>query len=231
MNYNKDRIGEIRQNNQGYEYEIIGFEDNKFSVRFIKTGYVVENVHTAGVWNNTIKDYLEISVAGVGYLGSPLTPDKRVMYFRWDKMLRRCYDMNNPSYCNYGAKGVYVCDSWLCFANYFNDLPSLPGYDWELIKKGLLDLDKDKLVKGNKVYSPSTCCFLTNGENAKYKVYSIGIKCEAVSPTGEVYVADTLAELARLCGLKNETVKASFYYKDRVNREGWKFREIENENN
>lgn len=82
------------------------------------------------------------------------------LYDTWKGMLARCYDSRSPSYLFYGAKGVTVCDEWK------NDYQSF--LDWALANgwsKGL-HLDKDKKVKDNKVYSPSTCCFLTPQENA-----------------------------------------------------------------
>ena len=52
--------------------------------------------------------------------------------------------------------GVYVCEEWLNFQVfaewYFNHSFYDVGYD----------LDKDLLVRGNKVYSPDTCCMLPN---------------------------------------------------------------------
>jgi hypothetical protein len=229
MKHNRDRIGEIRQNSQGQDYEIIGFADNKFTVRFVRTGYVVENVRTSGVWKGTIKDYLEISVMGVGYLGRPLDEDMRKVYHRWVMMLRRCYDEESPSFHNYGEKGVYVSDSWLGFANYYDDLPLLPGYDWEKIKNGLLDLDKDKLIPGNKVYSVETCCFLPPEENAIYTYHSNHKRVEARKSTGEVIIAESIGELARKCGVLKTTIQAALRNENRVNRSGWKFKEISNE--
>ena len=70
---------------------------------------------------------------------------------RWREMLRRCYSPNflfqNPSY-----KGCSVCNEWLSFSNFkrWFDNNYVDGYQ----------LDKDILVKGNKIYSPNTCCFV-----------------------------------------------------------------------
>lgn len=65
----------------------------------------------------------------------------------WNSMLLRCYKKNHPCYLD-----VYVCSEWLTFSNFkkWFDENYIEGYD----------LDKDILVKGNKVYSPDTCCFV-----------------------------------------------------------------------
>ena len=69
-------------------------------------------------------------------------------------MLQRCYSdeyqKKEPTY-----KGCSVCDEWLTLSNFkrWMDDPA-NGY-----QEGY-HLDKDILVKGNKVYSPETSCFV-----------------------------------------------------------------------
>lgn len=92
-------------------------------------------------------------------------------------LLQRCYDIkfqhNHPTYV-----GCVVCDEWLHFSNFkkWFDANFVEGYD----------LDKDILVKGNKVYSPDTCCFvpheiniLVRNYNRKHKQFNL--------PTGVYY--------------------------------------------
>ncbi len=80
-------------------------------------------------------------------------------YLTWRSMLQRCYDskyqVNKPTYI-----GCSVCEEWLTFSNFKNWMML---QDWE----GKC-LDKDILVQGNKVYSPSTCVFVTNAINALF---------------------------------------------------------------
>lgn len=75
----------------------------------------------------------------------------RRIYDSWKRMLRRCYsemELNRkPTYVN-----VYVCDEWKYFSSF---------YDWALPRyvEGF-HLDKDLIIKGNKLYSPESCCFV-----------------------------------------------------------------------
>lgn len=66
-------------------------------------------------------------------------------YQRWRGMIRRCYSKaqlgKNPNY-----EGCTVCDEWLTFSNFKSWMEK---QDWEG-----KELDKDLLVRGNKVYSP-----------------------------------------------------------------------------
>lgn len=90
-------------------------------------------------------------------------------YSIWRNFIRRCYDPEDQDYKTYGALGVKVCDRWLCFENFYNDLPSIPGYNEWLNNKGKYDLDKDYLQQNiphsQKVYSPTTCIFISKTNN------------------------------------------------------------------
>ena len=104
-------------------------------------------------------------VCGVGvndanYTVKPTVGGKRLrcpFYRTWCSMLMRCYDAKYQSaYPTY--IGCSVCDEWLFFSNF---KAWMEQQDW--IDK---ELDKDLLVKGNKVYSPELCVFVdrvTNG--------------------------------------------------------------------
>lgn len=82
----------------------------------------------------------------------------------WIGIMRRCYDINYPSYYVYGGRGVIVCDEWHNFQNFKNWYIS--NYRFDLEDKGInLQLDKDLLSKNVKIYSPNTCIFLPNKIN------------------------------------------------------------------
>ena len=95
------------------------------------------------------------AIYGIGvndYVGRIKENGKHIPAYRsWVSMLSRCYSKtalnHRPSYI-----GCSVCDEWLVFSNFkqWFDNNYVKGYH----------LDKDLLVKGNKVYSPETCCFV-----------------------------------------------------------------------
>jgi hypothetical protein len=99
-------------------------------------------------------------VYGVGYFGvgehrSKINYVKTAEYAAWNKMLERCYSEKRlstlPTY-----KNCSVCEEWHNF-QVFAD-----WYEKEFYTVGSerMDLDKDILVKGNKVYSPETCIYV-----------------------------------------------------------------------
>lgn len=90
---------------------------------------------------------------------------KRV-YGLWFGMLRRCYDYQQQqrkkgkSYSN-----VIVCERWFYLKNFYEDIQKLEGYN-EWIKKDSMSLDKDIYAQEvTKIYSPTTCKFVTVKEN------------------------------------------------------------------
>ena len=79
-----------------------------------------------------------------------------VFYTTWAGMIRRCYSESSkikyPSYL-----GCSVCDEWKFFSN-FKRWMQRQEY------KGK-ELDKDLILKGNKIYSPANCLFLSPNVN------------------------------------------------------------------
>ena len=72
-------------------------------------------------------------------------------YVVWKNMLSRCYrdeyQERNPTY-----KGCHVYPEWIYFMNFRRWMQK---QDWEG-----KELDKDLLIRGNKIYSPTTCVFV-----------------------------------------------------------------------
>jgi len=94
------------------------------------------------------------------------TVGKRV-YALWFGMLRRCYDYQQQ--CRKRGKSysdVVVCDRWFYLKNFYEDIQKLEGYqEWYENGKSM-SLDKDIMAQEvTKIYSPSTCKFVTTKEN------------------------------------------------------------------
>lgn len=96
-------------------------------------------------------------------------------YKQWSAMLGRCYSdyvhSNQKTY-----KSCKTCNEWHRFSNFFKwyKLNYVDGYM----------LDKDILFKGNKLYSPDTCCFVPNDINiifshkTKQRSLPVGVKMD-----------------------------------------------------
>ena len=78
-----------------------------------------------------------------------------IAWRKWRSMIRRCYNKrtqeDSPSYV-----GCSVHDDWLLFSNFKKWFDE----NWCARYNSSYHLDKDILVKGNRVYGPDTCCFV-----------------------------------------------------------------------
>lgn len=105
-----------------------------------------------------------LGVAKKGYATTSEKIDGKVVpktsYHLWKAMLIRCYDKEFqekfPSY-----KGCTVCNDWLFYSNfeiwYEKNKPKT---------EARLELDKDILKQGNKVYCPEYCTFVPQAINS-----------------------------------------------------------------
>jgi hypothetical protein len=103
---------------------------------------------------------------------------KNVVHLRsyrvWKGIIGRCYLNKRSSDASYSD--CYVCEEWLIFSNFkrwFEDPQNgyVEGYD----------IDKDIMIKNNRVYSPQTCCFLPPKLN---KVFTKRKSCRGSLPLG-----------------------------------------------
>lgn len=131
--------------------------------RFIKTGYV-SFATSRHIRSGEVRDRLFPSVYGVGYLGVGEYRARNQKSFNhyfttWRSMIQRCYSENlHKKYPTY--KDCTVCEDWINFQNFakwYED--NYPNDDKEY------HLDKDIKIKGNKIYSPDTCLFVSPFDN------------------------------------------------------------------
>ena len=160
-------IGEIHTNKTGLDYEIVGYankgDKSKRIIRFIKTGYETE-IHTYSINTGEIKDYLHKSIYSVACPGMK-NSNKHPLFKRWKSMIERCYYEKHVAYNNYGGRGVYVCDRWLNFSNYVEDVSKKENYNKLIESPSEWHIDKDILVDGNLCYSNETTIIVKVKEN------------------------------------------------------------------
>ena len=168
-----DRTGEVGHNTFGSKMVIIKYRKAiDIDVYFPEYDCIVKNQQYGNFKNGKIKCPYEKRYFGVGYLGEGEykawengKPTR--VYETWKSMLQRCYDKKyqekRPTY-----KDCEVCEKWLNFQNfakwYENNYYEIEGEK--------MCLDKDILVKHNKIYSPETCIFVPNNINMLF------VKCD-----------------------------------------------------
>ena len=150
-------------------------EDNpkglyKYSIQFVKTGYIKHNVKTHSIKNGTLEDPYYPSIEGVGCVGKyrndTSDPIINKLKSTWRKMLYRCYNEKHVEFHNYGGKGIFVDNRWLNFENFVEDAQKLPNWNKKKEYWNGFNLDKD--YYGSNCYSKETCVWLSISENILY---------------------------------------------------------------
>lgn len=170
----KDRVGEKHITNEGYEVEIVKFVNYHDCDIIFPCGLKKTNMQYGGVKGGRLKYPYHPSVFCKGYFGigkfHQVKGGKRsTTYNFWKNIIERCYSKKSISYKTYGGKGVVVCEEWLDFQNFGKWFEE--NYSPEIMQG--FQIDKDILVKGNKIYSPETCCFVPS------EINSLFINCKA----------------------------------------------------
>ena len=177
-----DRTGEETYNNFGSKMIITKYRGcMDIDVYFPEYDWTINHVKYGNFKRGNIKCVYERRVFGVGYLGegkynSRENGKETKCYDTWYNMLKRCYDPKyQEKYPTYKECTVY--NEWLNFQNFaewFEDnYYEIPGE--------VMCLDKDILVKGNKIYSPETCCFVPEKIN---KLFTKSDKSRGNNPIG-----------------------------------------------
>ena len=111
-------------------------------------------------WSKTA---MNPTVRSIGYWGTSKIDSKLQSYKIWENMLTRCYsDKFHKKQSQY--RDCKVSEEWLNYSNFKK------WYDEHFyqIENEQMDLDKDILFKGNKVYSPETCAIVPHRINTLF---------------------------------------------------------------
>lgn len=92
-------------------------------------------------------------------------------YTTWGKMIQRCFNRKNPKFPIYGARGITVCEKWLSFAGFVEDMGD-PA-------KGM-SLDRID-VNGN--YEPLNCRWATAKQQSNNTTVNVRVTLHGSSMT------------------------------------------------
>lgn len=181
----KNRVGEINYNNFGSKMEIIVYRNAKdIDVYFEEYNWTFKNSRYSHFKEGNIICPYERRFKGVGYLGEGkytfrINNKETKCYQEWIKMLDRGYgEIWSKKHPTYEKCEVY--EEWHNFQNfakwYYENYYEIEGQRMEL--------DKDILCKGNKIYSPKTCIFVPQRIN---KLFTKSDKIRGEYPIGVYY--------------------------------------------
>ena len=164
-NKTEERVGKKFINKYGSEIEVVEYKRyEEVKVKFTETNYIKWTNWNTLQKGSTISPYCK-TVYKYGYIGDGKYnhKDYPIIYDAWHDMIRRCYytgyHKKNPTYID-----CEVCDEWLNF----QDFAKWYENNYYQIENQQMNLDKDILVKNNKIYSPETCIFVPHDINSLF---------------------------------------------------------------
>lgn len=200
-----NRLGQKRINTQGCTMKVIEYSSaNNIIIEFQdEYKYKVQTTWDAFL-KGAIKNAYFPHVCGVGIIGSKYCSHinkKEIKEYRiWHHMLTRCFDKQfKEEYPTY--QDVTCCKEWLLFETFYEWIHKQENFEtW--LKTDRYCLDKDILIKGNKIYSPNTCCLVPE------KVNTLFINAYAIRGTFPIGV----------CYIKSQPIKPYATYMYRNNK-------------
>ena len=157
------KLGEetIINNRKAKIIEIFSYDN--ITVEF-EDGVILKNRNYNSFRQKSLKHPYDKNTYGVGYIGEEYygrTKEDIRCYKTWQSMLERCYsEKYKNKYPTY--KNCTVSESWLNFQNY----ASWHDDNYYEVEGERTELDKDILIKGNKIYSSDTCIFVPRAINS-----------------------------------------------------------------
>lgn len=202
-----DVIGEERFNNFGSKMKIIDCRGHTdIDIYFEEYNYIVKHKRYERFKNGSIECPYEPRHCGIGYIGEGKYSHKthKKIYNEWIHMLKRCYSekVKNkyPTYI-----GCSVDKEWHNFQNFAKWYEE----NYYEIKGQRMELDKDILYKGNKIYSSSNCIFVPQ------RINSLLINCKSTRgdlPIGVTYHNNKFyVRCSILDGNKRKRVSLGYY--------------------
>lgn len=207
--------GDVFSSNFCGDFKIINCDKlTKVLIRFIDTGTEIIT-RKERVMSGQIKDKMYPSLFGVGFIGYGVYDHKSKAYSQWSNMIRRCYSDEYHTNKGPAYKSCEACEEWQefqVFAAWFDDNYPNDGLEY--------DLDKDHRVKGNKIYSPDTCCFLSHEDNSRIAGERFSSEFEVVSPDGIKYKGFNQTLFAKEHGIL-QTGLSSIIIGKQLAHKGW----------
>ena len=216
INY-RDCVGKVCKSLNSGDFKILKYNDTaNVVIQFLKTGYET-TVELGNIKKGYVKDHYSPSVYGIGVFGtkypSRVNGVKTKEYKLWHSMLVRCYsDTIKKKHQTY--IGCEVSDNFKSYEYFYEWCQKQIGFnnkDWHL--------DKDLLIKGNKVYSEGTCVFIPSEINkvlvkreALRGEYLIGVSWSKTSKAFVATVAKNKGKTEHL-GYFNTELEAFNAYK------------------
>ena len=197
----------FKTNSYGFAKIVTYVNKGCVEIEFSDTGYKTKT-RLSQIKSGDIKDPLQVSIFGVGVLGEDFkNKDAETKTYQiWNKMIQRCYgSIRNTR--NKAYEDCHISKSFLNFSHFKKWCSEQIGVDSFDEKGKPFQLDKDLLIKGNKLYGEDTCCFVPQEINTLL-LTSKGIRGD--NPIGVFYHNRDKKYVAK-CKVNNKRVHLGYY--------------------
>lgn len=156
-----DRTGIEKINIQGCHMKVIEYINSKnMKVQFIDKYNAIVSAQWKEFNNGHLLNPYFPTVYGVGIVGGR-NRNHEYQYTYWKNILARCYNTKikkqHPTY-----EKCYICNDWILY----DEFKKWCNSNYYEVDNQNMQIDKDILIKGNKIYSPTTCCFVPDRINS-----------------------------------------------------------------
>jgi hypothetical protein len=122
-------------------------------------------------------------IYNTGYIGEGpykirINGKKTTSYIVWEQMIRRCYSSKQQESISKSYVDCEVCEEWHNYQNFAQWYEE----NYYEVPDQHMQVDKDILIKGNKIYSPDTCVIIPQyintlfiRNNRKRGQYPVGV--------------------------------------------------------
>ena len=159
----KDYEGSILKSLYCGDFKVLKYTNSlNILIEFVETGFrkicQTKEIKTGSILDKSLPSVFNVGVLGDKYATKYKLPNGRYRNFKeyetWSGFLERCYSercqIKHPTY-----RGCTVSENFKSYTYFYEWCNKQVGFEHQE-----WNLDKDILVKGNKVYSEDTCCFV-----------------------------------------------------------------------
>lgn len=166
-----DRVGEVAYSSEGYQMTILEYvNSNDILIEFSDEYHATVRTSYGHFRSGLIKNPYAPNVCDIGRRGNKYITSvdgkQTKEYVAWHGIIDRCYGKKRKIACP-TYKDVTCCDEWLLFENFYKWLHSQDNFE-KWLNGDKWSVDKDILIKGNKIYGPNTCLLVPNNVNTLF---------------------------------------------------------------
>ena len=223
----QERLGMEKVNKQGCLMKVIEYNGCMDIIVEFQDEYKYKiNTRWDHFKDGNIKNPYAPSTYNTGIIGTKYPISEKINnknkstkeYKLWQRVLERCYnDKYKEKYPIY--KDATCCKEWLYFPNFYEWVHSQENFE-KWLNGERWAIDKDILIKGNKIYSPETCCLVPQNVNSLFTKansirgdYPIGVHWHSANQKFCAKCRNPFINEEEIIGEYNDPIKAFYAYK------------------